>query len=95
MKQFKQGGQSKLHSAKSLEGTSLCNVCVCVLKTVNRNTKSLAYTSLVRPILEYGAACWDPCTEGQINALDQVQRKPLNLLIMQRILTGKPRLSVG
>jgi hypothetical protein len=46
-----------------------------VLKTVNRNTKSLAYMSLVRPVLEYGAACWDPCTEGQINALDQVQIK--------------------
>jgi hypothetical protein len=46
-----------------------------VLKNGNRNTKSLAYTSLVHPILEYGAACWDPYTEGQINALDGVQRK--------------------
>jgi hypothetical protein len=33
------------------------------------------YMSLVRPILEYGAACWDPYTEGKINALDCVQRK--------------------
>jgi hypothetical protein len=73
MKQFKLGGPSKLHSEKSLGGTSLCNVCVCVLTTVNRNTKSLAYMSLVCPILEYGAACWDPCTEGEISALDQVQ----------------------
>jgi len=31
--------------------------------------------SLVRPILEYGAACWDPCRDGQINALDRVQKK--------------------
>jgi len=31
--------------------------------------------SLVRPILEYGAACWDPYREGQISALDRVQRK--------------------
>jgi hypothetical protein len=29
--------------------------------------------SLVRPILEYGAACWDPYREGQITALDRVQ----------------------
>jgi hypothetical protein len=29
----------------------------------------------VRPILEYGAVCWDPCREGQINALDRVQKK--------------------
>jgi hypothetical protein len=33
------------------------------------------YTSLVRPILEYGAACWDPYREGQISALERVQRK--------------------
>jgi hypothetical protein len=44
-------------------------------KKGNRNTKSLAYTSLVRPILEYGAACWDPSRAGEINALDRVQTK--------------------
>jgi len=27
------------------------------------------------PILEYGAACWGPCREGEINALDRVQKK--------------------
>ena len=31
--------------------------------------------SLVRPILEYGAACWDPYREGQIIALDKMQKK--------------------
>jgi len=31
--------------------------------------------SLVRLIREYGAACWDPYREGQINALDRVQKK--------------------
>jgi hypothetical protein len=31
-----------------------------ILKKGNRNTKSLANTSLVCPILEYEAACWDP-----------------------------------
>ena len=31
--------------------------------------------SLVRPILEYGAACWDPYREGQESALDRVQKK--------------------
>jgi len=40
----------------------------------NRNTKCLAYTSLVCPNLEYRAACWDPC-RGQINALDPVPQK--------------------
>ena len=28
----------------------------------------------MRPILEYGASCWDPYKEGQINALDRVQK---------------------
>jgi hypothetical protein len=41
----------------------------------NSNTKSLAYMSLVRPILEYGAAGWDPYREEQISALDRVQKK--------------------
>jgi len=37
--------------------------------------KSLAYTSLVYPILEYGAACWDPYRECQLSALDHVQNE--------------------
>ena len=45
------------------------------LKKGNSNTKSLAYMSLVSPILEYGAACWDPYRDGQITALDRVQKK--------------------
>ena len=31
--------------------------------------------SLVRPILEYGAACWDPYREGQKSALERVLKK--------------------
>ena len=46
-----------------------------IVKKGNKNTKRLAYSSLVRPILEYGAACWDPCKECQISALDRVQNK--------------------
>jgi hypothetical protein len=48
---------------------------MCVLNKGNRNTKSLAYLSLVCPILEYGSACWEPYIEGHINALDRVQKK--------------------
>jgi len=46
-----------------------------IVKKGNKNTKSLAYTSLVRPILEYGAACWDPYRKCQISALDCAQNK--------------------
>jgi len=64
------GGSSKLHSAKSLEGTSLCNVC---------SQKKEIGIQKVTPThhwykIEYEAACWDPC-KGQINALDRVQTK--------------------
>jgi len=45
------------------------------LKKGNRNTKRLACTSLVRPVLEYGAVCWDPRREGQISALNRVQKE--------------------
>jgi len=37
-----------------------------ILKKGNSGTKSLAYTTLVRPILEFGAACWNPYRERQI-----------------------------
>ena len=31
--------------------------------------------TIVCPILEYWAACWDPYREGQIHALDRVQKE--------------------
>ena len=46
-----------------------------LLKNGNSNNKNLAYISLVRPILEYGSACLDLYSEGQIIALDRVQKK--------------------
>jgi len=48
---------------------------MCTVKRGNKNTRSLAYMSLVRPNLEYGAACWDPYRECQISALDRAQNK--------------------
>jgi len=59
-----------------------------ILKKGNSNTKSLAYTTLVRPILEYGAACWDPYREGQIRALDRVQNKAAVCISYERIELG-------
>jgi hypothetical protein len=47
----------------------------CIVKKGNKNTKSIAYKSLVCPILEYRGACWDPDRECQINALDRNQNK--------------------
>jgi hypothetical protein len=44
-----------------------------ILKKGNSNTKGLAFTSLVGPVLEYASSCWDPY--GRTNALDRVQNK--------------------
>jgi hypothetical protein len=71
-KWLKVGGPSKLQSAQSLQGTALFNACS---QKRTYEHKNLIYTLMVSPILEYGAACWVPCREGQINALDRVQKK--------------------
>ena len=64
-----------------MEGTTFRNA---YCQKGYRNTKSLAYTSLIRPILEYGAACWDPCRECQISAFDRVQNRAANFAHLSR-----------
>ena len=39
------------------------------------DVKAQAYTTLVRPVLEYASSVWDPYTIQQINALERVQRQ--------------------
>jgi len=46
-----------------------------VLEKGNSSTRSSAYTTLVRLILDYDAACWVPYREGQTHALDRVQKR--------------------
>jgi len=46
-----------------------------ILKKGNNNTKRLAYTAQVRPIFECGAVCWDRYREGQVSALNRVQKR--------------------
>ena len=36
------------------------NIIMYILKKGNNKTMRVAYTTLVRPIFEYGAVCWDP-----------------------------------
>ena len=46
-----------------------------ILKKGNYNVKRLAYTALLGLILEYGVVCWDPYREGQVSALNRVQKR--------------------
>ena len=60
----------------------VCSKATRTLNFVRRNiyrcppeSKALAYTSLVRPHLEYAAAAWDPHTKRDIAELEKVQRR--------------------
>lgn len=41
----------------------------------NKETKSTAYFSMVRPILEYCSTVWSPCTKDYIHKTEMVQRR--------------------
>ena len=38
-------------------------------------TKALLYKTLVRPVMEYAAIVWDPCTKENIRKVEMVQRR--------------------
>jgi len=62
-----------------MEGPSIHNAYTQI---GNNNTKPLACTAIVRPILEYGAVCWDQFRQGQVSALIRGKREWLNLQII-------------
>ena len=45
------------------------------LKVANRNTKSNAYYTLIRPHLEYCCTIWSPHTDEEIKRLETIQRQ--------------------
>ena len=45
------------------------------LSECTKQVKSAAYTSLVRPTLEYASAAWDPSSAEDITKLEKVQRQ--------------------
>ena len=60
------------------------------IKTKNKNVKTLAYNSLVRPHLEYSCQVWDPHTENDINKLESVQRRAARYVTNRYHNTSSP-----
>ena len=45
------------------------------VKTKNKEIKTLAYNSLVRPQVEYASSVWSPYTKENIEKIEMVQRR--------------------
>ncbi|KAJ4448312.1 hypothetical protein ANN_10327 [Periplaneta americana] len=48
-----------------------------VLRKGSDKSKEIAYKSLVRPVMEYGAACWDPYRLEHIKTLENIKKRAL------------------
>ena len=57
------------------KGNSMLGFLRRNLKVSNEETKTAAYLSLVRPVLEYCCSVWSPYTQDYINKLEMVQRR--------------------
>ena len=64
--------QTKSASTKAQQmlGVSRRNLNKCPT-----HIKAIAYTSLVRPILEYASAAWDPHSQNNIKTLERIRRQ--------------------
>ena len=44
-------------------------------KTTNKEMKTLAYNTLVKPQVEYASSVWSPYTKENINKIEMLQRR--------------------
>ena len=56
------------------KATKMLNFIKRNLYRCSAETKCLAYISIVRPLLEYGSAVWDPYLQKDIQSIKMVQR---------------------
>lgn len=50
------------------------------LKHSNSTVRTLAYRTIIRPVLEYGVIVWDPFTKANITKLENVQKKAVRFI---------------
>ena len=62
-------------SAVAKKGNTTLHMISRNLRYCPRNTRSLAYSTLVRPKLEYCASVWDPHQQRDIDALERINRR--------------------
>ena len=57
------------------KASRVLNFLKCNLSSCSQNVKASAYTTIVRPILEYASIIWDPHQQVDINSLEKIQRR--------------------
>jgi len=53
----------------------MLNLLQCNLSDYSKQTKSTAYFSLVRPLIEYASCVWDPHYDSHVLELEKVQHR--------------------
>ena len=62
------------------KATRMLNFVKHNLYRCSAETKCLAYISIMRPLLEYGSAVWDPYLQKDIQSIEMVQRRAAHLV---------------
>ena len=75
------------HCTKVIKKASRTLGLICrTLSPCSRKVKAQAYTSLVRPKLDYASEVWNPSTTSEINRLEQIQRSTARFVYMRTIV---------
>ena len=69
----------QVHSVVN-KANSMLHLVARNLRSCPRTTRTLAYTTLVRPKLEYSCSVWDPFTKADIDALEMVNRRAARMV---------------
>ena len=87
--------KSKKHVAKTAKkANQLLGMIKRTMTCKNKDNILNLYTSLVRPILDYGAAVWSPHHQKDIQKIEKVQRRATKMIKEIRNLTYEERLKV-